>query len=67
MELYLFIGFVVLYILMSFFVNKNVKNITNYYTIAEKREKVKKVNIVTRNVMFPVMSDEIEYQYGTKL
>ena len=26
MELYLFIGFVVLYILMSFFVNKNVQH-----------------------------------------
>ena len=43
-----------------------MKNITNYYTIAEKREKVKKVNVVTENVMFPVMSDEIEYQHGTK-
>lgn len=50
----------------EFFVNKNVKKITNYYTIAEKREKVKKVNIVTENVMFPVMSDEIEYQHRTK-
>ena len=49
-----------------FFINKSVKNITNYYTIAEKREKVKKVNIVTENVMFPVMSDEIEYQHRTK-
>ncbi|ERK50882.1 hypothetical protein HMPREF0373_00493 [Eubacterium ramulus ATCC 29099] len=44
-----------------------MKNITNYYTIAEKREKVKKVNIATVNVMFPVMSDKIEYQYRTKL
>ena len=43
-----------------------MKNITNYYMIAEKREKVKKVNIVTENVMFPVMSDEIEYQHRTK-
>lgn len=29
-------------------------------------KKLKKVNIVTENVMFPVMSDAIEYQHRTK-